>query len=86
MNTQRYPYIAPALKHDAYGIPAIGEVDLDGLTVFYSVAPVEGSIVAYPNIASAEQAFGVKNVRASLVHELIKAHPGVQIDLRLAIA
>jgi len=86
LNTQRYPYIAPQFKHDAYGIPAMSEVDLDGLRVFYSTGAVEGGIVAYPNIASAEQAFGVKNVRASLVHELIKAHPGVQIDLRLAVA
>ena len=85
MDTTRYPYIAPERKHDAYGIPSISEVELDGLRVYHSTsAPIDGVIIAYPNIASAEAALGVKNVRAASVWELIKTHPGVKIDLRQA--
>jgi hypothetical protein len=86
MNTNRYPYQAPERKHEAYGVPSISDVDLDGLTVYLGTgAPIKNVIVAYPNIASAEAQLGAKGVRSSLVWELLRDNPGVQIDLRLQV-
>lgn len=84
MNTKRFPYIAPKLKHDIYPIRELAEHELDGLRVYYSTSPVDGSIVAYPNLGSAEAALGAKNVRAAVLWELILAHPGVEIVVKVS--